>query len=116
MDKHSKIYVAGHRGMVGSAVVRSLRADGFDHIIVRTRKELDLTDQSAVRAFFKAEKPDVVVVAAARVGGIHANNTYPAEFISENLSTAYNTISEDVGSSSVLRSPTTAPSRSATTV
>lgn len=94
MDKHSKIYVAGHRGMVGSAVVRSLRADGFDHIIVRTRKELDLTDQSAVRAFFKAEKPDVVVVAAARVGGIHANNTYPAEFISENLSTAYNTISE----------------------
>lgn len=94
MDKHSKIYVAGHRGMVGSAVVRSLRADGFDRIIVRTRKELDLTDQSAVRDFFKVEKPDFVVVAAARVGGIHANHTYPAEFIAENLGIAYNTISE----------------------
>ena len=94
MNKDSKIYVAGHRGMVGSAVVRSLHSDGFDHLVVRTRKELDLTDQAAVRDFLATEKPDVIVVASARVGGIHANNTYPAEFISENLGIAYNTISE----------------------
>jgi GDP-L-fucose synthase len=94
MDKVSKIYVAGHRGMVGSAVVRALRADGFDHLVVRTRKELDLTDQAAVRGFFATERPDVVVVAAARVGGIHANDTYPADFISENLGIAYNAIAE----------------------
>ncbi|MGK0456972.1 MAG: GDP-L-fucose synthase, partial [Zhongshania aliphaticivorans] len=94
MDKVSKIYVAGHRGMVGSAVVRALRADGFDHLVVRTRKELDLTDQAAVRDFFATERPDVVVVAAARVGGIHANDTYPADFISENLGIAYNAIAE----------------------
>ena len=83
MDKDSKIYVAGHRGMVGSAVVRALRSDGFDHLVVRTRQELDLTDQAAVRDFFATEKPDAVVLASARVGGIHANNTYPADFISE---------------------------------
>ena len=94
MDKDSKIYVAGHRGMVGSAVVRALRADGFDRIVVRTHKELDLTHQAAVRDFFASERPDVVVVASARVGGIHANNTYPADFISENLGIAYTTISE----------------------
>ena len=94
MDKDSKIYVAGHRGMVGSAVVRALRADGFDRIVVRTHKELDLTHQAAVRDFFASERPDVVVVASARVGGIHANNTYPADFISDNLGIAYTTISE----------------------
>ena len=94
MDKDSKIYVAGHRGMVGSAVVRALRADGFDRLVVRTHSELDLTHQAAVRDFFASERPDVVVIASARVGGIHANNTYPAEFISENVGIAYNTISE----------------------
>ena len=94
MNKDSKIYVAGHRGMVGSAIVRALQADGFDRLVVRTRKELDLTDQASVRDFFATEKPEVVVVAAARVGGIHANNTYPADFISDNLGVAYNTISE----------------------
>ena len=94
MDKNSKIYVAGHRGMVGSAVVRALHANEFERIVVRTRKELDLTEQSAVRSFFESEKPDVVVVASARVGGIHANNTYPADFIADNLGIAYNTISE----------------------
>ena len=94
MDQDSKIYVAGHRGMVGSAVVRALSADGFERLIIRTREELDLTDQAAVRDFFANERPDVVVVASARVGGIHANNTYPAEFISENLGIAYNTITE----------------------
>lgn len=80
--------------MVGSAVVRALYADGFERVIVRTREELDLTEQSAVRGFFENERPDVVVVASARVGGIHANNTYPADFISDNLGIAYNTISE----------------------
>ena len=94
MDKDSKIYVAGHRGMVGSAVVRALRADGFDRLVVRTHSKLDLTHQAAVRDFFASERPDVVVIASARVGGIHANNTYPAEFISENVGIAYNTISE----------------------
>jgi GDP-L-fucose synthase len=93
MDKDAKIYIAGHRGMVGSAVVRALRADGFNHLVVRTHKELDLTDQAAVRDFFATEEPDVVVVASARVGGIYANDTYPADFISENLGIAYNTIS-----------------------
>lgn len=94
MNKDSKIYVAGHRGMVGSAVVRALRADGFDRLVVRTHKELDLTNQTAVRDFFTNEKPDIVVVASAKVGGIHANNTYPAEFIADNLGIAYNTILE----------------------
>lgn len=79
-----RIYVAGHRGMVGSAIVRKLEAGGAE-LIVRNRAELDLTDQAAVRAFFEAEKPDAVVLAAAKVGGIHANNTYPAEFIYQNL-------------------------------
>ncbi len=92
MDQNSKIYIAGHRGMVGSAVVRALRAKGFDNIVTRTRSELDLTDQAAVREFFETEKPDVAVIAAARVGGIHANSTYPAEFMFENLSIAQNSI------------------------
>ena len=94
MDIESKIYVAGHRGMVGSAVVRALREKGYKDIVTRTRGELDLTDQSAVRAFYEAEKIDFAVIAAAKVGGIHANSTYPAEFIYENLSIAQNTIHE----------------------
>lgn len=80
-----KIYVAGHRGMVGSAIVRALEAAGHEQIVTRKHTELDLTDQAGVRAFFTEEKPDQVYLAAARVGGIHANNTYPAEFIYTNL-------------------------------
>lgn len=87
-----KIYLAGHRGMVGSAILRQLQAPGDVEIVMRTRAELDLTDQSAVRAFMQAECPDVVIVAAAKVGGIHANNTYPADFIYENLMIECNVI------------------------
>jgi GDP-L-fucose synthase len=89
-----KIFVAGHRGMVGSAIVRQLLAAGHapESIITRTHAELDLTDQAAVRAFFNAEKPDQVYLAAAKVGGIHANNTYPAEFIYQNLMLQANVI------------------------
>ncbi len=87
MNQFPKIYVAGHRGMVGSAIVRHLVAEGHsqDRIIGRPHAELDLTDQAAVRAFFEAERPDQVYLAAAKVGGIHANNTYPADFILDNL-------------------------------
>lgn len=85
MNKHPRIYVAGHRGMVGSAIVRTLQHQGQTDIVTRTHAELDLTSQAAVNAFFAAEKPDQVYLAAARVGGIHANNTYPAQFIYENL-------------------------------
>jgi len=81
---HMRIYVAGHRGMVGGAISRKLRERGVE-VITRTHAELDLTNQAAVRAFFASEKPDGVVLAAAKVGGIHANNTYPADFIYENL-------------------------------
>ena len=77
-DLNQKIYVAGQRGMVGSAIMRNLQAKGFSNIVTRTHAELDLTNQAAVQAFFEAEKPDQVYLAAARVGGIHANNTYPA--------------------------------------
>ncbi len=87
-----KIYVAGHRGLVGSAIVRSLKKKGYENIIGRTHKELDLTNQAAVCAFFEEEKPDVVVLAAAKVGGINANNTYPAEFAYENLQIQCNVI------------------------
>jgi len=89
-----KIYVAGHRGMVGSAIVRNLIEKGHDpaRIIGRTHAELDLTDQAAVRNFFETEKPDQVYLAAAKVGGIHANNTYPAEFIYDNLMVQANVI------------------------
>ncbi len=80
-----KIYVAGHKGMVGSAIVRILQNQGYSNIVTRIHAELDLTDQAAVRAFFFTEKPDQVYLAAAKVGGIHANNTYPAEFIYQNL-------------------------------
>ena len=85
MSNSPKIYVAGHRGMVGSAIVRLLQQQGQANIITRTHAELDLTNQAAVCTFFAAEKPDQVYLAAAKVGGIHANNTYPAEFIYQNL-------------------------------
>lgn len=85
MSYAPKIYVAGHGGMVGSAIVRKLESSGITTIITRARTELDLTDQLAVRAFFQNEKPDQVFLAAAKVGGIQANNTYPAGFIYENL-------------------------------
>ena len=86
------IYVSGHRGMVGSAIVREMHDRGCDNLILRTRDELDLCDNSAVDDFFRVEKPTTVIVAAAKVGGIHANNTYPADFIYENLAIALNTI------------------------
>ena len=85
MEKSSKIYISGHRGMVGSAIERKLRTEGYHNIIARTSSELDLRNQQAVNAFFDLEKPDYVILAAAKVGGIHANNTYRAEFIYDNL-------------------------------
>lgn len=85
MNKEAKIYVAGHRGMVGSAIVRSLKSQGYVNIIGKTSKELDLRNQQAVEDFFANERPEYVILAAAKVGGIHANNTYPAEFIYDNL-------------------------------
>ncbi len=92
--KQTKIYVAGHRGMVGSAIARALEKQGQTNIVVRTSAELDLTNQQAVRAFFVAEQPDQVYLAAGKVGGIHANNTYPAAFIYENLMIQANVIHE----------------------
>jgi GDP-L-fucose synthase len=89
-----KIYVAGHRGMVGSAIIRILNGQGQPQIITRTHAELDLTNQAAVRAFFETEQPDQVYLAAAKVGGIHANNTYPAEFIYQNLMIEANIVHE----------------------
>lgn len=94
ISSSSKIYVAGHRGMVGSALVRALQAKGCNNLILRTHQELDLCEAAKVRSFFEEEKPEIVVVAAARVGGIHANATYPAEFIHENLASAHNVIHE----------------------
>lgn len=85
MNKDEKIYLAGHTGLVGSAILRSLKAQGYSRFLLRTIEELDLTQQSAVDALFQQEKPDYVILAAAKVGGIHANNTYPAEFIYINL-------------------------------
>lgn len=92
MNPETKIYVAGHNGMVGSAVVRRLQALGYSNIVTRRSPELDLTHQAAVEAFFADEKPEAVVMAAAKVGGIHANDTFPAEFIYANLAIASNTI------------------------
>ena len=92
MNLDAKIYVAGHRGLVGSAIVRNLEAKGYKNIICRTHKELDLTNQEAVRTFFEEEKPEYVFLAAAKVGGIHANNTYPADFIYDNLMIQNNVI------------------------
>ena len=85
MDKSSKIYVAGHRGLVGSAIMRRLRAEGYTKLVTRTRQELDLRDQAAVYRFFEEEQPEYVFLAAAKVGGILANSTYPADFIRDNL-------------------------------
>ena len=92
MEKNAKIYVAGHRGMVGSAIVRQLEAQGYTNLVFRTSKELDLRNQAAVEAFFEAEKPDYVFLAAAKVGGIVANNTYRADFLYENLAIQNNII------------------------
>lgn len=92
MEKFAKIYVAGHRGMVGSAIVRELNRLGYNNIITRTSAELDLRNQSAVEAFYKAESPDYVFISAAKVGGILANNTYRAEFLYDNLSIQNNLI------------------------
>ena len=91
-DLNERIYVAGHRGMVGSAIVRNLQAKGYLNIITRTHAELDLTNQDAVQSFFVKEKPNQVYLAAAKVGGIHANNTFPAEFIYQNLMMESNVI------------------------
>ena len=85
LDRNKKIYVAGHRGLVGSALVRKLEAEGFTNIITKTHQELDLTRQTDVEKFFETEKPDYVILAAAKVCGIHANDTYPADFIMKNL-------------------------------
>ena len=92
MEKSSKIYVAGHRGLVGSAIVRALQGRGFKNILTRSHAELDLVDQAQVKNFFEVERPDYVFLAAAKVGGIHANNTYPAEFIYINLQIQNNVI------------------------
>jgi GDP-L-fucose synthase len=94
VDWNAKIYVAGHRGMVGSAIVRALERRGARRLVLRTHAELDLASQAEVRAFFEAERPKAVVLAAARVGGIHANDTYPADFIYENLMIEANVIHE----------------------
>lgn len=91
---NAKIFVAGHRGMVGSAIVRALKKEGYQKVVVRSRSELDLTNQSAVRKFFSSNSIDQVYLAAARVGGIYANNTYPAEFIYQNLMIETNVIHE----------------------
>lgn len=92
MEKTDKIYVAGHRGLVGSAIVRNLKEKGFTNVFGRTHKELDLTNQAMVREFFETERPDVVVLAAAKVGGINANNTAPADFAYENMQIQCNVI------------------------
>ena len=92
MNKSDKIYVAGHNGMVGSAIVRQLKGNGFTNLIVKTSKELDLTNQQAVNSFFETEKPDYIFLAAAKVGGIHANNVYRADFLYQNLMIEANVI------------------------
>lgn len=94
MDKNGKIYVAGHRGLVGSALMRNLKAKGWTNLLTCTHDELDLTDQHAVETFFTRHKPDYVFLAAAKVGGIYANNAYPAEFIHDNLAIQTNIIHE----------------------
>ena len=92
MNLNDKIYIAGHRGLVGSAIVRQLESRGFTNLIMRTHKELDLTNQVQVQSFFTQENPDYVILAAAKVGGIHANNTYPADFIYQNMMIEANVI------------------------
>ena len=92
MDHNDKIYIAGHRGLVGSAIVRQLEERGFTNLLMRTHKELDLTSQSQVQGFFKQERPDYVILAAAKVGGIYANDNYPADFIYQNIMIEANVI------------------------
>ncbi len=92
MEKNSKIYVAGHRGLVGSAIVRALQGQGYNNLVLKTHQELDLLDQSAVKKFFEQEKPEYVFLAAAKVGGIMANKTHPADFIYSNLAIQTNVI------------------------
>jgi len=92
VNLNDKIYIAGHRGLVGSAIVRQLEERGFTNLLMRTHKELDLTNQVQVQNFFQQEKPDYVILAAAKVGGIHANNTYPADFIYQNMMIEANVI------------------------
>lgn len=92
MDKSTKIFVAGHKGLVGSAIVRKLQQEGYENLVLRTRQQLDLMDQVAVEAFFESEKPEYVIDSAAKVGGIKANMTYPAEFLYENLQIQNNLI------------------------
>ncbi|HHJ19722.1 MAG TPA: GDP-L-fucose synthase [Gammaproteobacteria bacterium] len=92
MEKNDKIYVAGHRGLVGSAIVRKLKGLGFERLVTRTHHELDLSNQSSVKSFFEEEQPDYVILAAAKVGGIYANDTYPADFIYENMMIEANVI------------------------
>ncbi len=92
MQKNSRIFVAGHKGLVGSAIVRRLQQDGFDNLLLRSRAEVDLTSQSAVESFFRDEQPEYVFLAAAKVGGIHANSKYPAEFLRDNLALQTNVI------------------------
>jgi len=94
MQKNSKIYVAGHRGLVGSAIVRKLQKEGYENLLLRTSSEVDLRNQQAVKDFFEAEKPEYVFMAAAKVGGINANNIYPADFIYDNLCIQNNVIHE----------------------
>src|SRR6185312_14987903 len=92
MQKNSKIYIAGHRGLVGSAIVRKLQKEGYQNLILRTSSQVDLRDQQAVKDFFEKEKPEYVFMAAAKVGGINANNTHPAEFLYDNLCIQNNVI------------------------
>ena len=92
MNPASVIYVAGHKGMVGSGVIRRLKSLGYENLITLDRSELNLTNQAAVETFFANEKPEVVIMAAAKVGGIYANNKYPASFLYENLAIATNTV------------------------
>ena len=92
MEKSYKLYIAGHRGMVGSAIERKLRTEGYNNIIHRTSNELDLRNQDLVNSFFRVDKPDYVILAAAKVGGIHANNTYPVDFIVDNIQIQTNII------------------------
>jgi len=92
MEKNARIYIAGHKGLVGSAILRKFRKIGYNNIIYKTRNELDLTHKDAVKEFFKQERPDYVFLAAAKVGGIMGNNTYPADFIYTNLTIQNNII------------------------
>ena len=94
LEPHSRIFVAGHTGLVGSAISRRLNSDGYDNLLTRGHDDLDLTDARAVREFFQSERPEYVFLAAAKVGGIHANNSYPAEFIQQNLAIQTNVIHE----------------------